>query len=94
MKKPVKKRSYAILTSDSKAIHVKARNIDEAYRKAKKEHQSLKKSYAKNPKLKEIFEKDSKVTSAYMTFGRDGINTAGWISTGSSLKASKRKLRK
>jgi hypothetical protein len=31
---------------------------------------------------------DKKLTPAYMTFGRDGINTAGWISSKSSKQAA------
>ena len=77
----VKLRTYAILTTDSDRIEVKAYNIVDAYRKAKK-----KLIIFKLDKFKSV-SKDANLTPEYETFGRDGINVQGFIITKSSRLA-------
>jgi hypothetical protein len=79
-----KLRTYAILTSGSNRVEVKARNVEEAYRKAKKD---LAKFNAQGSAFSNV---PQNLTSAYMTFGRTGINLTGWISTQKSVKMKDR----
>jgi len=79
----VKLRTYAILTTNSNSIEVKAYNIFDAYRKAKKKLIIFKTQLDKF----KLVSKDSNLTPAYETFGRDGINVQGFIITKSSRLA-------
>ena len=79
--KMTKLRPYAILTTDSNRIEVKAYNINDAYKKARKK-------LIEFIKQKNIMTSEkTDLTKAYMTFGKSGINTTGFIVTDSSIKA-------
>jgi len=83
----VKERTYAILTSDSWRIEVKANSVRQAYKRANEKLVG----YKNNPEMraKGMIADNSELTSGYMTFGRSGINTAGWISNNDSRKYAK-----
>ena len=76
-----KLRTYAILTTSSDRIEVKAYNVNDAYRKARN-----KLLYFKS--LKEMrIGVSVDLTESYMTFGKEGINYSGFKTTNSSIKA-------
>ena len=76
-----KLRPYAILTTDSNRIEVKAYNINDAYKKSRKK-------LIEFIKQKNIMTSEkTDLTKAYMTFGKSGINITGFIVTDSSIKA-------
>lgn len=76
-----KLRPYAILTTDSNLVEVKAYNINDAYKKARKKLID----FIKQKNIMTSSKAD--LTKAYMTFGRTGINTTGPIVTHSSMLA-------
>jgi hypothetical protein len=84
IKRKSKPRSYSVLTTNSNRIEVKAYNVLDAYRKAKKE---LIKFHKKDMiGLK----KDEDLTSAYETYGREGISEKGFVITPKSIEAHKK----
>jgi len=81
-----KLRPYAILTTESNRVEVKARTLAEAYRKAKKE--LIK--FNKDPNLKKVGFENQDLTSAYETYGRSGISTKGFVITSKSIELHKK----
>ena len=87
-----KLRPYAILTTDSTRIEVKAYNVEDAYRKAQNELEKFNKQFAmehKEGKLMDVSDK-ARLTSAYMTFGKEGISYKGWGMSPTSQKMAKK----
>jgi hypothetical protein len=78
-----KLRPYGILTTESFRIEVKAHNLADAYRKAKKE---LIKWNRK--KLKTI--PPQNLTEAYETYGKEGISYRGFVITPKSVEYAKK----
>ena len=78
-----KEREYAFLTTDSFRVEVKARNAGQAYGRALKEHARLTKEREEKFGLPA-----GKLTRNYETYGRSGINFAGFNKyyTGSKKK--------
>jgi hypothetical protein len=82
-------RPYAILTTNSNRIEVQARNLEDAYRKARRELIRIKKEDAKYG-YKGMTSKDENLTEAYETFGREGISLRGFIVTPQSIKFARK----
>jgi hypothetical protein len=81
-----KLRPYAILTTDSNRVEIKAWNLEDAFRKAKKE---LIKFNA-DPNLAKVGFKPQDLTPAYETYGRSGISTRGFVTTAKSVKLAEK----
>jgi hypothetical protein len=83
-----KKRPYGILTTNSTRIEVKARNVTEAYKLAKEE--LIRMHNLERDKKPIGLSFDTDLTSAYETYGREGVSVQGFIITPKSVEANKK----